>query len=67
MAARSEKSFPTKSEAADLVHFEDLLADPIAQIVMRYDGTDAESVRRIMREAAKRITNENRCLQTEAA
>jgi hypothetical protein len=34
---------------------DELLSDPIAQIVMRYDGIDEASVRHVMEEAGQRM------------
>jgi hypothetical protein len=34
---------------------DELLSDPIAQIVMRYDGIDEDSVRHVMDEAGQRM------------
>lgn len=55
MIARFDESITARPELDDVTHFEELLADPIAHLVMRHDGIDAETVRRVMREAANRI------------
>jgi hypothetical protein len=34
---------------------DELLSDPIAQVVMRYDGIDEAVVRHVMDEAARRM------------
>ena len=67
MVARCEESFTAKAEFEGVQHFEELLADPLAQIMMRHDGTDAETVRHIMLEAAQRIAQGTRRFETEAA
>ena len=40
---------------------DDLLRDPIVHLLMRRDGTDEETVRRIAREAALRLYGPAAC------
>ena len=55
--ATGAKSFLSGSPAAlsRNAALDDLLADPIVHLVMRRDGIDEDTVRRFVRDSAKRL------------
>ena len=44
-----------KLEWHDEPSIDELLSDPIAQLVMRYDGIDESDVRRVMEQTGRRL------------